>query len=493
MLPEVYQPDSPPLFHQLEALEAGWDKPGFGYFLDMGLGKSRVTIDNFCILYELGLVEGLIIIAPKSVYTNWTRMDPENPGELEKWLWKKYWNDLQSYTFKSGRAKKDADARAKAMDTNKPGMRILCINAEAIATTDDAWNLILQFCRAHRTMIVIDESTLIKNHQSQRTKLALKLAPFASYRRILSGSPSTGSPMDYFPQFEFLGPGKMLLGHRSPFTFRARYCLLREITVSGGRTIKMEVGTQNLDELAGLIAKNSIRRRKKDCLDLPEKQFYKREVPLTADQQSIYNDMKRTAMAEIRDVGEVTTTIAITQLMRMHQIVCGHVKMDDGRTLYIKNNRVSTMMEILENTDPEEQVVIWVAYRPDAYAVVTELRKVYGEDCVAEWHGGLSLDQREAGEADFKAGRKRFMVASKAGARGRTWTEGTLVIYYSNHYDLEIREQSEDRTHRIGTVGTVTYVDLVCPGTIDDKIIDALRNKKDVARAMLRDGIENWI
>src|SRR5687768_10989632 len=90
MLPDFYLPDLPPFKHQEESLIKGWDKKGFGYFLEMGLGKTRVTIDNFCMLHAADLVEGLVIIAPKSVYTNWTREDPDNPGELQKWLWSKY-------------------------------------------------------------------------------------------------------------------------------------------------------------------------------------------------------------------------------------------------------------------------------------------------------------------------------------------------------------------------------------------------------------------
>lgn len=104
------------------------------------------------------------------------------------------------------------------------------------------------------------------------------------------------------------------------------------------------------------------------------------------------------------------------------------------------------------------------------------------------------MDDREAGEAAFQAGEKRFLVATQsAGAKGRTWTRGTLVIYYTNSYDLELREQSEDRTHRIGQTGSVTYVDLITHGTVEEKIVTALRNKKNVARLIQEDGFSQWI
>lgn len=97
-------------------------------------------------------------------------------------------------------------------------------------------------------------------------------------------------------------------------------------------------------------------------------------------------------------------------------------------------------------------------------------------------------------EQDFKAGTRRFMIATQSSAaRGRTWLAGVLVIYYSNSHDLELREQSEDRPHRIGQTETVTYVDLVTVGTVDEKIIGALRAKKSVVEAVLQDGLEPWI
>jgi non-specific serine/threonine protein kinase len=178
--------------------------------------------------------------------------------------------------------------------------------------------------------------------------------------------------------------------------------------------------------------------------------------------------------------------------MRMHCVICGHVKTDDGVLRRLDSNRMAAVADIVGAT--EEQVVIWCHWRPDALLVAGELRKLYGDDSVAEWHGEIGMAQREAGEADFQAGRRRFMVATdQAGARGRTWTAATLVIYYSNGYDWEIREQSEDRTHRIGTKGTVTYVDLVTPDSVDEKIIRALRAKRSVARAVVQDGLEAWI
>lgn len=490
MLPDVYCPVTAPFQHQREALEAGWDREGFGYLLEMGLGKSRVLIDNFCLLYKLERVSGLIVVAPKSVYENWTRVDDENPGELQKWLWRDMVRDCRTYTHRSGKtsSKSAVAERTAALDTTQPGARVMVVNIEALQS-EEVLNTMRMFMRKHKTMMTIDESTIIKNPSAERTKACLRLASLAEYRRILAGRGSTGSLSDFYTQFEFLGPGQRLLGFSNFTTFRARYCQLREMYV-GGRTIKTEIGPQNVEELATRLAKHSFRRTKKQCLDLPEKQYVPWPVTLTEEQARVYADLKKTAMAELRGA-EVTTDIVMTQLMRMHQVICGHVKTDDGRILRLESNRLAEVERILEDTD--EQAVIWAAYRPDADLLAARLRELYGADSVSEWHGGVKQQDRERGETEFQAGRARFMVSTSAGARGRTWTAATLVIYYSNSYDLDVREQSEDRTHRIGTVGTVTYVDLVCRGTLDEKIIAALRGKRDVVRAVLRDGPEAWI
>jgi len=149
-------------------------------------------------------------------------------------------------------------------------------------------------------------------------------------------------------------------------------------------------------------------------------------------------------------------------------------------------------MELLRETDAS--VIIWANYQENIREIVSELSLAYGEDQVAQWWGAIPGPEREAGEADFQAGRRRFMVSSQqSGGLGRTWTRATLVVYYSNHQSLLLRQQSEDRPHRIGQTSAVTYIDLVTPATVDSKIIESLRAQEDVARRVLRDGPSGWL
>jgi len=488
-LPSTYSPRTTPLTHQYEALVQGWKRPYFAYFLEMGLGKTRIALDDFLLNYEDERVDGLVIIAPKGVYTNWWRDNKDNPGEIQKWLWEKY-DNTRVYMYKSGRSRADDSIRKWLLDTREPSPRILIVNIESLAATVDAAPLITKFCRTHRTMMIIDESTVVKNPKAKRTKLLHKLGALAAMRRIMTGSPSTGSQSDLWAQFEFLQPGVNPLGYKHFTVFQARFNHLVVVNYNGG-SFKKETGPANTDELQRLVGLHSFRRRKVDCLDLPPKVYRRWEVELTKEQENVYKELRRFALSAV-DGHEVSTELVVTQLMRMHSVICGHIKTDDGVLRRLQSNRMKAVEDIVGATD--EQVVIWCHWRPDAALVSGELRKLFGENAVAEWHGGVTSKQREEYEADFQAGRRRFLVATdQAGARGRTWTAATLVIYYSNGYDWEIREQSEDRTHRIGTVGTVTYVDLVVPGTVDEKIINALRAKRNVARAVVNDGLGKWI
>jgi SNF2 family DNA or RNA helicase len=495
-VPASYSPTTTPLNHQHEALSIGWRRDFFAYFLEMGLGKSRIALDDFLLNYEDHRVDGLVIIAPKGVYTNWARQDHDNPGEIQRWMWEKHRDAARVYMYRSGRRRADYDVRRWLLDTSQPSPRILVVNTEALISTNDAAELIMQFCKAHRTMMIVDESTTIKNPKAKRTKLLHKLAQRAAMRRILTGSPSTGSQSDLWAQFEFLRPGVNPLGYSKFVLFQAHFNKLALLNI-GPRIIKKEVGPANTEELQKLVALHSFRRRKVDCLDLPPKVYRYWEVELSDEQETVYKELRVSALAKVeikhlKTFAEVSTELVVTQLMRMHSVICGHVKTDDGIVRLLKSNRLAAVKQIIEGSG--EQVVIWCHWRPDAALVAQGLADTYGADSVAEWHGGVTPSLREIYENDFQAGRRRFMVATdQSGARGRTWTAGTLVIYYSNGYDWEIREQSEDRTHRIGTVGTVTYVDLVTPGTVDEKIIRALRAKRNVAHAVVQDGLEAWI
>ena len=168
--------------------------------------------------------------------------------------------------------------------------------------------------------MAIDESTTIKNPDAKRTKNICELAKLSRYRRILTGSPVTKSPLDLYKQCDFLL--EELLGHGSYYTFRTRYAIMKTANF-GGRSVQIVVGYRNLGELSEKLKPFSYRVLKDDCLDLPDKIFMKRVVQLSPDQQKVYRQMKQLALAELNGKTMSTATV-LTQLMRLHQITCGH-------------------------------------------------------------------------------------------------------------------------------------------------------------------------
>ena len=478
-----YKFKTKPYEHQLKALEKSWASDTYALFMEMGTGKSKVLVDNIAMLYDRGAIKGALIVAPKGVYKNWDQIEfPVHlPDHVEhtKVLWE------PTITKKK-------QAELDTLFDDKGDLKILIMNVEAFSTTKG-----LDFARSFlnifvgRALIGIDESTTIKNPTAKRTKNILKLADLAKYRRILTGSPVTKSPLDLFSQCEFLDPYH--LGHASYYSFRARYANMVKRNF-GGRQVQLVVSYRRLDELADILDKFSYRVLKEDCLDLPEKVFTKRLVELTPEQDKAYKQMKQMALAML-DNGEVMTTVNVmTQLMRLHQITCGHFKADDGTTTALKNNRIDALMQLLEET--EGKVIIWANYREDIKNIVAELKKAYGEASTVEYHGGVDATLRQDNIAQFqeKNSPTRYFVGNaQPGGYGITLTSANTVVYYSNSYDLEKRLQSEDRAHRIGQTGSVTYVDLIAENTVDDKIVKSLRSKINIANEIMGEDIKDWI
>jgi SNF2 family DNA or RNA helicase len=259
-----------------------------------------------------------------------------------------------------------------------------------------------------------------------------------------------------------------------------------------GRSIQVVNKFRNLSELSDTVKTFSDRVLKEDCLDLPPKNWTKRHIVLTADQRKIYDQMKKHALAILN--GKVTTTMTVlTQLMRLHQITCGHFTADDGTTQLIPNNRITELMNILEETDGK--VIIWANYQRDVNLIIKNVVDKYGEDSIVDYYGLTPQEDRQDNIRKFQNGPEcRFLIGTpQTGGYGITLTKANTVVYFSNGYDLEKRLQSEDRAHRIGQKKNVTYIDLICEDTVDEKIVEALRKKINIASEVLGEELRDWI
>ena len=337
--------------------------------------------------------------------------------------------------------------------------------------------------------MAIDESTTIKNSSAKRTKNILALSKYAKYRRIMTGSPVTKNPLDLYTQCEFLDP--WLLDFTSYYAFRNRYAEMKTMHLRG-RSIQVVSEFKNLGELSETVKNFSYRVLKEDCLDLPPKNFIKRHITLTPAQKKIYEQMKKAAMAVLN--GKVTTTMTVlTQLMRLHQITCGHFTADDGSVQEVESNRLNELMSILEET--EGKAIIWANYQRDVAQIIEHIEKKYGKGSIVDYYGLTPQEDRQDNIRKFQNNSNcRFLIGTpQTGGYGITLTQANTVIYYSNGYDLEKRLQSEDRAHRIGQKKTVTYVDLICEDTVDEKIVKALRDKINIASEVMGEELKDWI
>ena len=472
-----YKYKSKPFAHQKKALEMSWDKEVFAYFMEMGTGKSKVLIDNIAMLYNAGKIDGALIIAPKGVYKNW--FDSEIPDHMPDYVEKKVglW-----------RTKPDDKALQPLFSTGAD-LHILIMNVEALSTKKGV-DFAYKFLSSHKTLMGVDESTTIKNPSAKRTQNILKLSKLTKYRRILTGSPVTKSPLDLYSQCQFLDP--FLLDQSSYYVFRTRYAVCRKINVSG-RQVEIVVGYRNLAELSEKLKPFSYRVLKDDCLDLPKKTFVKRTVELTDEQKKVYKQMKEEAIAFLNGK-MVTSATVITQLMRLHQITCGHFTSNDGKVQDLKSNRINQLMNILE--EMEGKAVIWAHYRYDIKKIVEAISKEYGENSVVTYYGDTSTDDRQKAikKIQDKDSPVRFIVGTpQTGGYGITLTGASTMIYYSNGYDLEKRQQSEARIDRIGQKKPMTYVDIICENTIDTKIVESLRSKVNIASEIMGEDLKAWI
>jgi len=474
-----YKFKTKPYAHQLKALEMSWNKEVFAYFMEMGTGKSKVLLDNISMLYDKGKINGALIVAPKGVYKNW--LESEIPEHLVKHIQTKavLWQALIN---------KKQQAKLDTLFKPEVDLHILIMNVEAFSTKKGL-DFAAKFLSCHNALVAIDESTTIKNPSAQRTKNILRLSKLSKYRRILTGSPVTKSPLDLYTQCFFLDP--WLLDHDSYYTFRTRYALMKTAHFNG-RSVQVVIGYRHLDELSEKLRPFSYRVLKDDCLDLPPKTFMKRIIQLTPEQKRVYEQMKSMALAELN--GKMLTTFnAVTQIMRLQQITCGHFKADDDSIQEIKNNRITELMNVLDEV--EGKAIIWAHWRHDIDTIVREIKKEYPGSVMTYYGDTTTEDRQKAIRAIQNPESKiRFLVGTpQTGGYGITLTGASTMIYYSNGYDLEKRQQSEARIDRIGQKKPMTYIDILAEDTVDEKIVKALRKKVNIATQVMGEELKAWI
>ena len=459
-----------PFDNQLNYLRNHANDEYHALFWEMGAGKSKAIIDNVCYLNDLGEVDGLIVIALNGVHSNWALRElvhhvPSHVshtvfcwgGNRNTKAWKESWQQLLDYEE----------------------LAILCINVEALSHASGL-RACTEFLSSRSSVFgVVDESSTIKDPKSNRTKNVIKLRDKCKYRRVLSGTPITQSPFDAFTQAQFLAKG--LLGFPTYWSFKHRYAEFRT-RIMGARQFQEVVRYRNLEELKAKLNEFSTFEAK--SADIPPKFHMVRHVPMHKEQQKLYEQMRDIYSVELASGQYIETENALGKLQKLMQILSGHIIDSDlGIATAIPNHRLDALCNAIDECSGK--IIIWSHFKKSLKDIVVHLKGVYGLDTVVEYHGGTAQADRELAIEQFQDPNSsvRFFVANQASAGyGLTLTEASWEFYYTNSYSLEQRLQSEDRAHRPGQTKHLGIVDFVIPGTIDEKVREALVTKVDIAQ-----------
>lgn len=477
-----------PFKHQVDALNKSYDKANFALLMEQGTGKSKVILDTTVNLFLEKKVHALIIVAPAGVHRNW--ITEEIPKHVLPALKTKTFL-YHSNTAKGQRITHERNCFLNNYSANT--LRIVAINPEALLTQIGLDFIGALLCKVPSMLVVDEAGKLLKTARAKKTKrhkALMTLARLAKYRRILTGTPITKSPLDVYGQFEFLD--QKILGFTNYFSFRSYFA---DIMMMGmpGKMWPKTVRYKNIEKLVEMVSPHSFRVLKSECLDLPKKVYSKHYFEIDDEQRRLYTQLKNDNVAfpnapideeallkalQSQDVTIVNN--ALSKLIRLRQILSGHMKLENGNVhaLYTTehdstdNPRILALLDAIE--DIEGKIIIWCSFTNEIEMLLT----FFGVQGVG-YYGAMNASARATALQNFKQNPDvRYFIANpECGGVGLTINEASTVVYFSNDFKLENRLQSEDRCHRIGQTQSVLYIDLIASDTVDEHILRNLQSK----------------
>lgn len=447
---------------QLRTFERFRDAPAFALFGEAGTGKTKTLIDIMCHRWRNRTLTGVLIFTRKGVHHQWVE------EQLPEHMWENVFWEAEAWNGK----------RWAMAPSNGDALQIWTTNVDSVKS-DRARALLEPFIKAHGRglMVAVDESQDIKNASAIRSKKIKAIGDRVRQRVIMSGTPIAKDLTDEWAQFRFLDD--RILGHRYKTTFMAQYCIL------GGWSGHSVVGHRNVEHFNSLVNPYIFRVTKADELDLPPKVYDHVVFDLSDEQKRHMRELKDSFITRL-STGEISSvTHAATMLTRVQQLTCGHLVTDAGESITLESNpRFDALLNLIDQR--EGKTIIWCRFNRD----IELLSERFGAQCVT-YYGATSPNARERAKETFLDPQSgvRFFVANPAAAGVGLNLQGECrtAIYYSNSFNAIERWQSEDRIHRIGTTGTVTYFDLIARGSFDRKILANLRAKKNLSDWVLDD------
>jgi SNF2 family DNA or RNA helicase len=465
-----------PYHHQWEAYQTTRELEYWGFFWEMGTGKSKPVIDTAAWLFSKCEIDGMLIFSDKGCYLNWyyDELPKHMPANIPHRV--AYWGS---------HLPRDMEAAVEdIMVAQDDCLDVLCINTESLSYPRGL-DTVKRFLSSHYVLGVVDESTSIKNVASKKWKNLIKLREQFAYRRILNGTPMEQGPLDLYAQCEFLT--KEALGFKTFVEFRSYFADM--ITIPIGRAqIPKVVRYKNTDVLTRSVLAFSSRITKAECLDLPEKLYETLYVEMTDMQRQAYDGMRDQAVL-MHDQGLITAVNGLTLIAKLHQICQGHVKNDEGQIVEFGSGKIPVLLDLLEKLEGKK-VVIWCAFQNDVRMVMGAINEKFKESgkYAIHYYGETTDEQRKINKEAFLTDPCCMWWVGTAASGGKGLNLQSVcyhTVYYSNSFKLGHRLQSEDRNHRIGQVENVTYYDLVVRDTVDIRVMRALKMKRDIATEVM--------
>jgi SNF2 family DNA or RNA helicase len=471
-----YQFRTKPFRHQLEEFLAHRDDESRAIFWEQGTGKTKLIIDTAAWLLQTGKIDGMLVIAPNGVHQNWVLRElvqhmPE--GVLER-----------TYTFVFSSQRRNAKYLEQMEKVHaRPEFVVVAMGYDGFMTKRGRL-LARKFLQSRRVLFVLDESRRIKSPAAKRTRAIVAEGCHASYRRILTGTPVANGPFDVYAPIKFLDEtfwSRHGLG--SYLAFKTTFGVWEQLRL-GHRQFQKLLAFRSLESLNKLLSTISNRVVKSEVLDLPPKLYSTRTFEMSPEQARHYREIRDDFVTFLATGEPLTAPLAITRELRLRQILSGYLPSDlNSACLDFPelNARLYALEDLLDEVP--HQAIIWANFTRDIDLICGLLG-----DQVVRYDGKVGEDDRTAAINRFQAGEVKYFVGNPAaGGTGLTLHAARTVIYYNNDFDLEKRLQSEDRAHRIGQAHPVNYIDLVCEGTVDERIADALQRKELISARILHD------
>lgn len=465
--------------HQVHAIRVAEVNPDLGLLMEMGTGKTRTMIEILRRRYAaVNRLRKTLILCPIIVCENWNAefklYSKINPSDI-------------LVLTKSGRKRVKDFISAVGEDLSKA--KIVITNYEAMEM-EDLYKLLMLW---NPEILVCDESQRVKNPQSVRAKAVSQLADLTQHNYILTGTPILdGKGMDAFMQFRILDRGKTF--GKNYFGFRNRYFYDENAGMNKANHFPSWVPrVDSYMEFQNLIKKKAIRVLKKDCLDLPP--FIRQVVhcELSSEQVKAYKEMYNEYITFIEShEGQpkaVVAQLAVTKSLRLQQIVTGFVKDEHDGIHRLPCPRLKVLKELLKDLvlDGGHKVIVWATFKEN-YTMIAEICTELGID-YRTLTGETPASERQSNMQDFRESQTPMvMIANQgAGGVGVNLVEASYAIYYSRGFKLEDDLQSEARNYRGGSEmhKSVTRIDIVAPGTIDELVLESLANKQQVGNQIL--------